>query len=58
MTPLTHEALRSNPELLEALMRQAHRQRAEAVHRYLVAPDMRLFAPLKSGHVQGRPAPG
>lgn len=58
MSPPTYEALRSNPELLEALMRQARRQRAEAVYRILIAPVAKLFAPVESGHVQERVAQG
>jgi len=45
MEPLTYEALSRNPKLIEALMEQARRERAEAVHRLLIAPIARLFGP-------------
>jgi hypothetical protein len=43
MDPLTYEALTRNPELLQAILQQAHRERAEAMHRLIVAPIARLF---------------
>ena len=43
MDPLTFEALTRNPELIDALMRQAHRERAEAVHRLIIEPIKSLF---------------
>ena len=43
MKPLTYEAVRKDPELLQALIRQAHRERAEAVHRLLIAPIQAFF---------------
>ena len=43
MDPLTFEAVTRNPELFRALMTQAHRERAEAVHRLIVEPIMSLF---------------
>ncbi len=58
MERLSYQAVQDNPELLEALMRQARRERAEAVHRLIIAPVARLFAPLELGHVPGRAAQG
>jgi hypothetical protein len=55
---LTYEAVQKHPEVLQRLLRQARRQRAETVHQLLVAALARLFAPLESGDVQGRPAQG
>lgn len=55
---MTYEAVRNDPELLEALMRRARRERAEAVHRIVVASVARVFAPLESGDVQRRAAQG
>lgn len=46
MDPLTFEAITRNPELIRAMMLQAHRERAEAMHRFIVQPIKRLF----SGH--------
>jgi hypothetical protein len=43
MDPITFEALTNNPALIRALMEQARRERAEAVHRLLVQPIKRLF---------------
>ena len=43
MEPLTYEALSRNPKLIEALMEQARRERAEAMHRLIVEPIKRLF---------------
>jgi hypothetical protein len=43
MDPLTFEAVTRNPALIRALMTQAHRERAEAVHRLIVEPIMSLF---------------
>jgi hypothetical protein len=43
MDPLTFEAIARNPELIRALMTQAHRERAEAVRRLIVEPIMSLF---------------
>ena len=43
MSTPTYEALRSNPELLEALVRRARRQRAEAVQQLLIEPLKALF---------------
>ena len=45
MEPLTFEAVTRNPELMQALMRQAHRERAEAVYRFIVEPIKSLFTP-------------
>jgi hypothetical protein len=44
MDPLTFEAFTRNPELVQALMRQAHRERAEAVYRLIVEPIKSLFS--------------
>jgi hypothetical protein len=43
MKPLTFEAVTRDPELLQALIRQAHRQRAEAIYRLIVEPVKSLF---------------
>jgi hypothetical protein len=43
MDPLTYESLTRNPELVRALMEQARRERAAAVHRLLVEPLAKLF---------------
>jgi hypothetical protein len=43
MDPLTFEAITRNPELLDALMEQARRERAETMHRLLVEPLKGLF---------------
>jgi len=43
MDPLTFEAASRNPELVRALMVQAHRERAEAVHRLIIEPIRSLF---------------
>jgi hypothetical protein len=45
MEPLTFEAVSRNPELVQALIRQAHRERAEAVYRFIVEPIKSLFTP-------------
>lgn len=58
MSPLTYAAVRDHPELLEALMRQARRERAKAVHRLVVEPVVKLFTPLELGDVQRRAAQG
>ena len=44
MEPLTYEAVNRNPELIHALIEQARRERAEAMHRLIVAPIKRLCA--------------
>ena len=44
MDPITFEAVTRNPELVQALMRQAHRERAEAVYRLIVEPIKSLFS--------------
>lgn len=41
---LTYEALLNNPSLLERIERQAHRERAEAVHEVIVEPIKRFFS--------------
>jgi hypothetical protein len=43
MDPLTYESINRNPELIQALIRQARRERAAAVHRLIVDPIRRLF---------------
>jgi hypothetical protein len=43
MTPLTYEALRSDPKLIQPLLERARRERAQAVHRLLIAPIKALF---------------
>jgi hypothetical protein len=43
MNPLTFEAVTRNPEIIRALIKQAHRERAEAVHRLIVEPIKSLF---------------
>jgi hypothetical protein len=47
MDPLTYEALSRNPELIQAILQQAHRERAEAVHRLIVAPIRKAFARIR-----------
>jgi hypothetical protein len=53
MEPLTFEALTRNPELVDALVAQAHRERAEAVHRLIIEPIKSLFTP--GDHHASRP---
>ena len=52
MDPLTYEALVRNPEVIDALVAQAHRERAEAVYRLIVAPVWSFFARLLRHTVQ------
>jgi hypothetical protein len=52
MDPLTFEAVTRNPDLVRALMAQAHRERAEAVHRLIVDPIRAFFARLLQHRVQ------
>jgi hypothetical protein len=52
MNPLTFEAVTRNPELIQALMTQARRERAEAVHRLIVEPIKSLFS--LGGHQASR----
>ena len=49
MDPITYEALMKNPELLEALQLQAHRERSYAMHRLLVAPVVARLSRLFKG---------
>jgi hypothetical protein len=49
MEPLTFQAVSRDPELMQALVRQAHRERAEAIYRFIVEPVKSLFT-LKSHH--------
>jgi hypothetical protein len=41
---MTYHYLKQHPETLEALLLQARRERAEAIHRLIVLPMKRLFA--------------
>jgi len=43
MKPLTFEAVTRDPELMQRLVRQAHRERAEAIYRFIVEPLKSLF---------------
>jgi hypothetical protein len=43
MDPLTFENVTRNPELIRALLEQARRERAEAMHRLIIEPIKRLF---------------
>ena len=45
MKTLTFEAVTRNPELLQALIRRARRERAEAIYRFIVEPIKSLFTP-------------
>jgi hypothetical protein len=61
MKPLTYEAVTHHPELIDALMAQARRERALAFHRLVVLPIKQLFSAgpaLELRGVQGRPAQG
>jgi len=40
---LTYEAILNDPSLLERIQRQAHRERAKAMHRLIVLPIKDLF---------------
>jgi hypothetical protein len=44
MELITYETANRNPEVIEALIAQARRERAAAVHRLLLQPIKRLFA--------------
>jgi hypothetical protein len=44
MDPLTYESITRNPELLRALLEQARRERAQAIHRLIVESIKSLFA--------------
>ena len=57
MDPLTFEALTRNPEIIRALMKQARRERAEAVHRLIVEPIKSLFSRSRPGTLVGRRNP-
>jgi hypothetical protein len=54
--------MRYDPAEIQALQSRARRERAEAVHRILIAPLVGWFktrmhaSPRRSLHVQGRPA--
>ncbi len=41
---LTYEAILNDPSLLERIQRQAHRERAKAVHELIVQPIRTFFA--------------
>ena len=56
MDPLTYEKLTQNPQLLSALLHQAHRERAQAVHRLIVLPLKRLFTSRAGGEDVARAA--
>lgn len=61
MDPLTFEAVTKNPDLIQAVLLQARRERSEAVYRLIVEPVKRLFAPSPAkphaaGHRNARPA--
>jgi hypothetical protein len=56
MDPLTFEAMTTNPALIRALMQQARRERAEAVHRLIVEPVKRFFARSRADAGHGRNA--
>jgi hypothetical protein len=43
MDPLTYEAVNRNPELLQTFLQQARRERAEAVHRLIIVPILKLL---------------
>ena len=43
MKPLTFDAVTRDPELMERLIRQARRERAEAIYRFIVEPVTSLF---------------
>lgn len=43
MEAFSYAAFQRNPELLQALLIQARRERAEAIHRLIVSPLKRLF---------------
>jgi hypothetical protein len=55
MDPLTFEAVTRNPELIQALIEQARRERAQAMHRLIVEPLKRLFGSHASGTHLGHP---
>ena len=55
MDPLTFEAVTRNPELVQAVMLQARRERAAAVHRLIVQPVKRLFCGHATRAHLGRP---
>ncbi len=44
MNPVIYESASRDPELIQALMEQARRERAEAMHRLIVQPIKKLFA--------------
>ena len=52
MQPLTFDAYVRNPELGQALIRQARRERAEAIYRFIVEPVKSLFN-LGNHHASG-----
>lgn len=57
---LTYREAISDPDYLDAVLSEARRERARAVHEYLVAPLARLFkreATLEVAHPVRRPAP-
>jgi len=48
MDPLTFEAFTRNPDTVRAMTAQARRERAEAIHRFIVEPIKSLFS--RSSH--------
>jgi hypothetical protein len=53
---LTYEALLNDPSLLERLRADAHRERAEAIHRLVLAPVASLLSlPFKTRAYAARP---
>jgi hypothetical protein len=44
MKPLSFDAVTRDPELMQALIREAHRERAKAVYRLIVEPIKSLFS--------------
>ena len=52
MKPLNFDAVTRDPELLQTLIRQAHRERAEEVHRLIIEPVRSFFARLLQHRVQ------
>jgi hypothetical protein len=51
---LTYEALLNDPGLLERIEKQAHRERAEAVHQLIVAPLKELIGAPRQVRIRPR----
>ncbi|HEY7240210.1 MAG TPA: hypothetical protein VH600_13645 [Burkholderiales bacterium] len=47
MDPITFEAYTRNPELKQALIRQARRERAEAIYCFVLEPIKSLFTKVR-----------